>query len=66
VPPAALEEAADELAAYLLDGQLHLLWLADGRHAHRRREPRRFIDTGSVYADGARLRLLPFSQVPLR
>jgi hypothetical protein len=55
------------LAAYVLDGQVHLLRLADG--ADKVVGPgtlARFADAGLVYADGARIRLMPYEQLPLR
>lgn len=62
-----LQDAAHGLVAYVLDDQVHLLRLSDGAdktvaagsHA-------RFIDTGLVNADGARLQLIPFDKLPLR
>src|SRR5207244_11337851 len=62
-----LEDAARGLVAYILDGQVHLLRLADGQDstlapgAHAR-----FMDAGLVYADGASIRLVPYGQLPLR
>jgi hypothetical protein len=55
------------LAAYVIDGQVHLLRLADG--TDRVVGPgtlARFMDAGLVYADGARIRLVPFERLPLR
>jgi hypothetical protein len=65
-PTLTLGDVAHGLAAYVLDGQVHLLRLSDGAetivgsgtHA-------RFADTGLVFADGARIRLLAFAQLPL-
>jgi WD40-like Beta Propeller Repeat len=58
---------AQGLAAYALDGQVHVLRLADG--ADQIVAPGtlpRFFDAGLVYADGARIRLLPYQSLPLR
>ena len=65
--PLRLQDAAHGLVAYVLDDQVHLLRLTDGKdvtiaagsHA-------RFIDTGLVDADGSRLHLVPFDKLPLR
>ena len=58
---------AHGLAAYALDDQVHLLRLTDG--ADRVVAPAmlpRFFDAGLVYADGVRIRLLPYQSLPLR
>jgi hypothetical protein len=54
------------LAAYVFDGQVHLLRLADGadRIVAAGTLPR-FFDAGLVYADGARIRLVPYASLPL-
>jgi WD40 repeat protein len=60
-------DVAHGLAAYVLDGQVHLLRLVDG--ADEVVGPgmlARFADAGLVYADGARIRLVPFERLPLR
>jgi hypothetical protein len=57
---------AHGLAAYAFDGNVHLLRLADG--ADRIVAPGtlpRFFDDGLVYADGARIRLVPYPSLPL-
>jgi hypothetical protein len=62
-----LQDAARGLVAYILDNQVHLLRLADGKdvviaagiHA-------RFMNAGLVYAEGPRLHLVPFDLLPLR
>jgi Tol biopolymer transport system component len=62
-----LEDAARGLATYVLDGQLHILRLSDG--ADRligAASLARFMDAGLVYADGARIRLVPFAQLALQ
>jgi Tol biopolymer transport system component len=62
-----LQDAARGLAAYVLDGQIHLVRLADGADAVVAAGSRaRFMDAGLVYADGARLRLIPYASLPLR
>jgi Tol biopolymer transport system component len=59
-----LEDAANGMAAFALDGQVHVLQLADGAD-----KPvgagtlARFTDSGLVYAEGTTLRLLPFNQL---
>jgi WD40 repeat protein len=57
---------AHGLAAYALNGQVHLLRLADGadRIVAAGTLPR-FFDAGLVYADGARIRLVPYASLPL-
>jgi WD40 repeat protein len=62
-----LSDAARGLVVYIVDGQLHLLRLADGADAIvHHASLARFMDDGLVYADGARLRLHPYTQLPLR
>jgi hypothetical protein len=62
-----LSDAARGLVVYILDGRLHLLRLADGADATMHHATlARFMDDGLVYADGARLRLHPYGQLPLR
>ena len=64
--PLRLQDAARGLVAYVLDDQVHLLRLSDGMdvtiaagsHA-------RFMGAGLVYADGSRLHLVTYSQLPL-
>lgn len=61
-----LNDARRGLVAYVLDGTLHLLRLADGADVIvRGASLGRFMDDGLVYADGARLRFVPYSQLPL-
>jgi Tol biopolymer transport system component len=67
VRPVALEDVAHGLATYILNGQVHLLRLSDG--ADRVVAPgtlARFINAGLVYADGARIWLTPYDQLPLQ
>jgi hypothetical protein len=66
-PPLTLGGLSHGVAAYVVDGQVHLLRMADG--ADRTVGPGtlpRFMDAGLVYADGARIRLVPFDRLPLR
>ena len=66
-PRLRLEDAARGLASYILDGQVHLLRLADGKDATvAAGSHARFMDAGLVYADGARVRLIPYDQLPFR
>lgn len=66
-PRLLLQDAADGLVAYVLDGNVHLLRLADGAGAVIAAGSRaRFIDSGLVYANGARLRHVPFAELPVR
>lgn len=61
-----LHDVARGLAAYVLDGRVHVLRLSDGADAVVGPGTlARFIDAGLVYADGARLRLVPFSELPV-
>jgi hypothetical protein len=65
--PLTLGGLSHGIAAYVFDGHVHLLRLADG--ADRVVGPgtlARFMDAGLVYADGARIRLVPFERIPLR
>jgi hypothetical protein len=60
-----LEDAAHGLAAYLLDGQVHVLHLADGVDTTVGAGTlARFTYAGLVYAEGANLRLVPFARLP--
>jgi hypothetical protein len=65
--PGALQDAAHGLVAYIIGDQVHLLRLADG--ADTTLAPAtlaRFDDTGLVYADQARIHLIPYDRLPLR
>jgi len=65
-PRLLLEDAARGLVTYVLDGQVHLLRLSDGVDAVVAAGMlARFMDAGLVYADGARLHLVPNNQLPL-
>jgi dipeptidyl aminopeptidase/acylaminoacyl peptidase len=62
-----LQDAANGLGAYVIDGEVHLLRLADG--ADKTFVPgtlARFTKTGLVYVRGSRLRITPFAALPLR
>jgi len=62
-----LEDAARGLVTYVLDGQVHLLRLADGADATVGAGAfARFMDAGLVYADGPELHLVRFDALPLR
>jgi hypothetical protein len=62
-----LADAANGLVAYILDGKVHVLRIVDGADSVvGSASLARFMDHGLVYADGSRLRLVPFSQLPLR
>jgi len=61
-----LEDIAHGLAAYILDGQVHLLRLSDGAdRTVAAGSLARFTNTGLVYADGARIWLTRYDQLPL-
>jgi hypothetical protein len=65
-PRLALEDAARGLVTYVLDGQVHVLRLADGVDVIvASGTTARFIDSGLVYANSLRLRLVPFDRLPL-
>jgi hypothetical protein len=60
-----LEDAAHGLVTYVLDEQVHVLRLADGKDATIGPGGlARFTATGLVYTDGARIRLMPFNGLP--
>jgi hypothetical protein len=61
-----LEDASHGLVAYVLDGEVHILRLADGadKVVASGRSPR-FMDAGLVYADGDRVWIVPFAKLPL-
>ena len=65
--PLTLGDVSHDLAAYASGGEVHLLRLADG--ADQVVGPGalpRFADPGLAFADGARIRLIPFEQLPLQ
>jgi hypothetical protein len=68
LPPAklVLGDVGHGLAAYVLDGRVHLLRLADGAdRVVGAGTLARFMDAGLVFADGARIRLVPYDRLPL-
>jgi WD40-like Beta Propeller Repeat len=66
-PQLLIEDLARGLVTYVLAGRIHLLRLADGADTIISRGTHaRFLDAGLVYADGSRLRLVPFDRLPLR
>ena len=65
-PSLVLQDAARGLVTYVLHDQVHVLRLADGRDAVVAPGTlARFFDEGLVYADGARLRAVPFAELPV-
>jgi hypothetical protein len=65
--PLTLGGLSHGLAAYVVDREVHVLRIADG--ADRVVAPgtlARFMDAGLVYADGARVRFVPYERLPLR
>jgi hypothetical protein len=59
-----LEDAAHGLAAYLFREEVHVLRLADGRDtAVGFGSAARFTDGGLVFADGARVRFIPYGRL---
>jgi WD40-like Beta Propeller Repeat len=63
-PRLILEDAARGLATYILDGQVHVLRLADGVDTTVGSGMlARFTDQGLVYAAGDKLRMIPFSEL---
>jgi len=62
-----LEDVAHDLAAYIYNGQVHLLRLSDGAdRVIAYGTLARFIAAGLAYADGARVWLTPYDQLPLQ
>jgi hypothetical protein len=60
-----LDDASHGLAAYVYEGSVHVLRLADGTDkAIGAGTTARFMDEGLVYADGTKLHLVPFSGLP--
>jgi Tol biopolymer transport system component len=61
-----LEDVAHGLAAYIYAGRVHLLRLSDGADRILAYGTLgRFMNAGLVYADGARIWLTPYDQLPL-
>jgi hypothetical protein len=64
-PHYVLQDAARGLAAYTLDGRLHVLRLSDGKDSVVGfAGEARFMDSGLAYADGSRVHLAPFMTLP--
>jgi hypothetical protein len=62
----SLQDVAGGLVAHVLERQVHVLRLTDGRDAVVAPGTlARFMDSGLVYTDGTRLRLVRFDQLPL-
>jgi hypothetical protein len=62
----ALQDVAHGLAAYTVDGKLHLLRLSDGSDTIiGPGDLARFADTGLVVATGPRIQLIPNGELPL-
>jgi Tol biopolymer transport system component len=60
-----LEDAAHGLAAYFLDGQVHVIRLRNGTDTTIGQGTlARFVNAGLVYADGTDLHLVPFEKLP--
>ncbi|HEU5279976.1 MAG TPA: hypothetical protein VFU26_13880 [Gaiellaceae bacterium] len=60
-----LQDAGHGLAAYTLAGAVHVVGLADGRDGVAAfGTEARFIDSGMVVADGARVRFIPYASLP--
>jgi hypothetical protein len=63
-PHYVLQDAARGIAAYTLDGKLHVLLLADCEDSVvSYASEARFVDDGLVYSDGSRIHVAPFSQL---
>jgi hypothetical protein len=66
-PRLVLEDASSGLATFILDGQVHVLRLTDGKDVTvGAGSLARFMNAGLVYVDGSRLHLVPYDQLPLR
>jgi hypothetical protein len=62
-----LEDVSRGLAAYVYERRVHLLRLSDGAdRAVAYGTLARFMSDGLVYADGARIWLMPYDRLPLR
>jgi hypothetical protein len=62
-----LQDAARGLVAYAVDGSIRLLRLRDGADAVvAPGSLAAFFDRGLAYAEGARVRVIPFDRLPLR
>jgi hypothetical protein len=61
-----LEDAARGLAAYVLEGEVHVVQLENGADTTiAKGTTARFMADGLVYADGADLHLVPFGMLPM-
>jgi hypothetical protein len=59
-----LQDAANGLVAYVIDDQVHVLRLADGKDATvAAGSHARFMNTGLVVADGVRIHLVPYDKL---
>jgi hypothetical protein len=66
-PRLMLEGAANGLVTYVADKRVHLLRLTDGSDVVvGQGQAAGFVDSGLVYADGPRLRLVRFEALPIR
>jgi len=62
-----LEDAAPDLAVYVLNDEVHVVQLQNGTDTTIGKGTlARFMDAGLAYVDGANLRLVPFDQLPFR
>lgn len=62
-----LQDANERFAAYTFDDRLHVVRIVDGRDKTIGYATRaRFMAAGLVYADGARVRLIPYSSLAQR
>jgi hypothetical protein len=61
-----LEDASRDLAAYLLNGYLHVMQFTNrtDQTVPKSATAARFLDTGLAYADGAELHLVTFDKLP--
>jgi hypothetical protein len=65
--PLTLEDVARGLAVYVLDGRVHVIRLSDGTDDDVGPGTlARFTDAGLVYADGARIHLVPYNTLPVQ
>jgi Tol biopolymer transport system component len=65
LPRLVLQDAARGLVAYVLDGDVHVLRLADGADTVvAQGTAAGFMDSGLVYAEGTRLHYVPFGRLP--
>jgi Tol biopolymer transport system component len=63
--PLILEDARNGFATYTLEGQVHVVRLADGRDSTiGPGTTARFFTGGLAYANGSRIRIVPFANLP--